>query len=347
MSTRCWAFALAVTATATALCMSVLAGWQRGGALVERLVWIAIGLVLVLSAHLLPSLLRGMPVVVRATGNVLWVTCLATACIGHAVFFLTAQQHAGARRASSAPVGQAPVSGRSLHLVMAERASVTAQLTSANARYCTGNCVTLEGRRTTLAARIDALNAEADDIRRQQTAMDRVTTQRDALLVDPVTSRLAALLGTTTTRIDLLSGLMFAAVLEGVACLLWAVALRTTPVTTPVPGVTPPVPSTVKVTPDVTQPEVTPVTANHANATVSRETAPAHGDATGSHAQQDDPLASPAIVDTVDDELPRLARDVSAGLLRPTVAGIRRYLGCSQARATALRRQLAERDITA
>ncbi|WP_420956474.1 hypothetical protein ACNSZH_30770 [Burkholderia gladioli] len=92
------------------------------------------------------------------------------------------------------------------------------RIATANARYCNGNCATLEGRQVTLAAKIDALNAEADDIRRQQVTTDRVTERRDALLADPVTSRLAALLGTTIARVDLLTGLAFAAVLEGVAC---------------------------------------------------------------------------------------------------------------------------------
>ncbi|MDF6619159.1 hypothetical protein NLP61_25765, partial [Escherichia coli] len=52
---------LSIAATGTAICVSVLAGWQRGGSLAERLVWVAIGVVLVASAHLLPALVRGSP----------------------------------------------------------------------------------------------------------------------------------------------------------------------------------------------------------------------------------------------------------------------------------------------
>lgn len=226
MSTRRWAFILAIGATSTALCLSVLAGWQRGGSLPERLVWVAIGLVLVTSAHLLPALLRDTPILVRGVGSVLWGACLMAACFGHAVFFTLAQQHAGELRASTVQTTLVPVSARSLTITMAERATVTAQLAAANARDCIGTCTMLKTRRVTLAARLDALNAEADDIRRQQLTTDRVTSQRDALLADPVTSRLAALLGVAAARVDLLSGLMFAAVLEGVACLLWTVALR-------------------------------------------------------------------------------------------------------------------------
>ncbi|KVV25462.1 hypothetical protein WK79_11035 [Burkholderia ubonensis] len=361
MSVRRGAVALAALATATALSLSILAGWQRGGTLPERLIWIAIGTVLVTSAHLLPALIRDAPVVVRCVGSLLWGACLVTACYGHAVFFAFAQQHAGEQRASTVHVDSAPSSGRSLTAVMTERAAVTAQLAAANARYCVGNCMTLEGRRVTLAARIDALNAEADDIRRQQVTTDRVTAQRDALRADPVTSRLAALLGTTTARVDLLTGLGFAAVLEGVACLLWTVALRS-PLPKPLTVVTGVTPTAVTETPAVTRPAVTPVTdavgmtqpavmpiaASHDDETVScNSVTPNHDSATDSHAPRDDPITPLPTVAPIDDHLSQLVRDVTAGLVRPTVADIRRHLGCSQARAAELRRQLAGHNLAA
>ncbi|WP_423378125.1 hypothetical protein [Burkholderia sp. LMG 32019] len=361
MNTRRWAFVLAIGATTTALCLSVLAGWQRGGSLPERLVWVAIGLVLVTSAHLLPALLRDAPIATRCIGSALWGTCLVTACFGHVQFFVMAQQHAGEQRALAVQTIPVSPSARSLTVVMTERANVTAQLASANARYCVGNCPTLEARRMTLGARLDALNAEADEVRRQQAAADRVTTQRDALLLDPVTSRLAALLCTTASRIDLLTGLSFAAVLESVACLLWTVALLT-PLPKPLPVVTDVTPSAVTVTPAVTEPVVTPVTdmagmtqpvvmpvtASHDNGTVSRNfAAPSPDSTTDSHAPRDDPITPLPTTAPIDDDLSQLVRDVTAGLVRPTVADIRRHLGCSQARAAELRRQFAELNVTA
>ncbi|WP_306173027.1 hypothetical protein [Ralstonia pickettii] len=84
----CWV--LLIGATGTAICLSVLAGWQRGGSLAERLVWVAIGVVLVVSAHLLPALVRDSPYRMRAIAGVLWATCMVTACYGHATFFLLA-----------------------------------------------------------------------------------------------------------------------------------------------------------------------------------------------------------------------------------------------------------------
>lgn len=323
----CWVLSIAATATAT--CLSVLAGWQRGGSLPERLVWVAIGVVLVASAHLLPALVRDSPYRVRAIAGMLWAACMLTACYGHATFFVLAQRHAGELRATAVPVTEAVPTGRSLTAVMAERAAVTARLAAANAQRCTGNCTTLEARRVTLTAKLDALEAEAGEIRRRQSADDRAEERRDALVADPVTARLAALLGTTVTRVDLLSGLTFAAVLEGVACLLWTVTLRSRP---PVPTV----PTTVAaVTVDHA-----PVTASHAPEPRSHE-AEAEG-----HAPVSEPVTPLPTGELPDPGVTQLAQAVAAGQVRPTVADIRRFLGVSQARAATLRRQLAVLDST-
>ncbi|MCP3706805.1 hypothetical protein M3I54_07360 [Paraburkholderia sp. CNPSo 3274] len=338
-----WAVTLAVGATGTAVSLSVQAGLQRGGTLPERAVWIALGIVLVVSAHLLPALTRGASAVARSVGSVLWLACFVAVCDGHAGFFLLAQRHAGALRASTVTTAPVVMTGRGLTVVMADRATVIAQLTTIDARRCSGDCRTLDGRRTMLTARLDALNAEADDVRRIEAERDRVTTQRDALLADPVTSRLAALLGTTTARVDLLSGLAFAAVLEGVACLLWTVALRQSPsvsVTT-ANGVTASEVMPVADGPVASQPEVTAVIANHASEAASHKTEEV------SHASPDGPVTPLPVADSTDDDVARLALEVAAGFVRPTVADIRRYLNCSQARAVALRRQLAERNVPA
>ncbi|MGB8417664.1 hypothetical protein [Paraburkholderia sp.] len=227
-----WTLVLAAVASATAVSMSALSGWQRGGWYPERFVWVAIGVVLVINAHLLPALCRGAPMAVRCVGGVLWAACKATACFGHGTFFLLAQQHAGQDRAASLmPVVTAvpSASGRSMTAIMTERAKVTNALAIADARRCTRDCPALQVSRVSIAARLEALDAEADEARRRQVADDRDAARREALLGDPVTTRLATMLGTTVTHIDLFSGLGFAALLEGVACLLWAIALRSLP----------------------------------------------------------------------------------------------------------------------
>ncbi len=308
------ALMLAVSATGTAVCLSVIAGWQRGGSLPERLVWVAIGVVLVLSAHLLPALVRVAPLYVRIVAAALWSASMATACYGHATFFLLAQQHAGMRRAAAVTVEVRPDS-RSLTAVMTERTSVIRQLSLAQSSRCMRDCTVLNSRHVTLAAHLDALNAEAEEIRRDQAADDRLSAQRDALLADPVTTRLAGLLGTTTSRVDLLSGIAFAAVLEGIACLLWTAAL------------------------DRRLPETD-------KRAVTATVLPSLDSVSDGHALSTRPDPSLTAEQPVDDDLDQLQRDVAAGNVRVTVSDIRRHLGCSQARATALRRQMSRINVS-
>lgn len=323
----CWF--LAIAATGTAICLSVLAGWQRGGSLAERLVWVAISVVLVTCAHLLPALVREASVGVRAVAGALWLACMATACYGHATFFVLAQRHAGELRAAAIPIADAVPAGRSLAVVMAERAGVTARLAAANAQRCPSDCATLEARRVTLTAKLDALDAEAGDIKRRQTADDRAVARRDALITDPVAARLAALLGATTTRVDLLSGLAFAAVLEGVACLLWSVTLRSRPSVPAVPAT------------------AAGVTVNHPPAIASHAPEPGSREAESeSHAPVSELVTSLPAGELPDPAVTQLAQAVAAGKVRPTVSDIRRFFGVSQARAVALRRQLAALDST-
>lgn len=315
---------LAVVATGTAISMSVLAGWQRGGWLAERLVWVAIGVVLVAGAHLLPALCRSAPLSGRVVGAVLWLGCMGAASYGHATFFLLSQLHAGELRVSAVPVASIPPH-RELTAVMADRASVTSELARADARRCIRDCPAWQARRTSLAARLDALDAEAADVRRYQANEDGNAERRVTARDDPVTARLAMFCGIQEARLDLFAGLAFAAVLEGMACLLWLLALTpqasvsstgrsheaTHDVTAETPSARTPVPS----------PRSTPV----------RSTVP--------------PVVPPPTVTLPESDIARLRRDIESGAVRPTVASIRQHLGCSQARASALRRQLA--DLTA
>ncbi|MFP3570598.1 hypothetical protein SB772_41870, partial [Paraburkholderia sp. SIMBA_030] len=69
------------------------------------------------------------------------------------------------------------------------------------------------------------LDAEAADIRRYQVIEESNVERRATARDDPVMARLAMFCGIPEARLDLLPGLGFAAVLEGVACLLWWLAL--------------------------------------------------------------------------------------------------------------------------
>jgi hypothetical protein len=293
---------LAVVATGTAISMSVLAGWQRGGWLAERLVWVAIGVVLVAGAHLLPALCRSAPIFGRVVGAVLWLGCVGAASYGHCTFFLLSQLHAGELRVSAVPAVGIPAH-RELTVVMADRASVTAELARADARRCTRDCPTWQARRTSLAARLDALDAEVADVRRYQAIEDGNAGRRVTARDDPVTARLAMFCGIAETRLDLFAGLAFAAVLEGIACLLWWLAL-------------------------IPQASELSVTDRHGAVPVATIEAPTVT------------TASASTVTEPGTEVTKLLRDIAAGLVRPTVSGIRRHLGCSQAKAASLRKQI-------
>ncbi|MFP3709685.1 hypothetical protein SB783_37360 [Paraburkholderia sp. SIMBA_009] len=293
------ALILAIVATSTAVSMSVLAGWQRGGWSSERLVWVAVGVVLVAGAHLLPALCRSAPLAVRGVGALLWCGCMAAASFGHATFFLLSQSHAGDVRISAVPVASVPAH-RGLTAVMADRASVTVLLAQANARRCVGDCPVLRGRRAGLTARLDALDAEAGEVRRYQAIEEQAKTISDAIRDDPVTARLAALCGMAGAKLNLLAGLAFAAVLESMACLLWWIALSSSK-------------------------QVTSVTESSPVATIDPPV----------------PESLPAVAE-LETEVATLVRDIQAGIVKPTVSGIRRHLRCSQARAATLRRQLGQ-----
>ncbi|SAK97655.1 hypothetical protein AWB75_07139 [Caballeronia catudaia] len=307
---------LALAATITAACLSIAAGWQRGGWPAERALWIVLGVVLVVAAHLLPALCRGARWPLRCVGAALWIGCTLSACYGHATFFLFAQQHAGELRAAPLPDASTlttPTAGRSLTRVTAERAAVVAQLVT----------VKTAARQRVLSARLEALDAEAGEVRRQQVTDDRTAAledrkqaEREAARADPATTRVAALLGVPVARVDLLSGLLFAAVLEGVACFCWLLAISPR--------------ATVTARDSLPEAVTAPVTVS-VLAPVTHGTAPAT--ATAEH-----------VKDGRAEDAASVQAAIAAGLLRGTVTDIRRFLGCSQSRAAALRRQISEAE---
>ncbi|MEM5384175.1 hypothetical protein VSR68_11355 [Paraburkholderia phymatum] len=300
----------------TAACLSVMAGWQRGGFVIERVLWIAVGVVLVVAAHLLPALIRSHGWRIRALGAVLWIGCMAATCYGHAVFFLLAQKHAGEVRAAAVPA--VVTTGRSLAAIAADRATVVSRLARATERRCVEPCPSLRIERTTLSARLDAIDAEAARAKRQEAAQDRADAARAAAVADPVTDTLTAF-GIPAGRVDLIGGLAFAAVLEAVACFCWLLALR------PVESLEP-----------NTGAAVTPVTT-----TKSPVTTEVRGWVPEADGQLPPPLGPAVVVATGEpDDVTRVAAEITAGRMRGTVAEIRRFLGKSQAYAAAVRKRV-------
>lgn len=324
---------LAVAATVTAACLSIMAGWQRGGFLAERVLWIAVGVVLVVAAHLLPALVRAHGWRVRAVGALLWIGCIAATCYGHAAFFLMAQKHAGELRAAAVPAVTAK--GRGMAEIARDRADAVTRLARTNARRCVEPCMSLRAERTAAAARLDALDVERDEARRAEAAQDRAAAERAAALADPVTGALTAF-GVTAPRAELVTGLAFAGVLEAVACFAWLLALRPADVTR-----------------GVTESPVTPAQQGGNAVTVASVTTSGNAVApvmTGVESPNAvAPMLELPVVEQAADESPeeKIRRfvvtaqtEIAAGALRPTVTEIQKRFRCRQSIASAVRKQL-------
>lgn len=313
---------LALAATMTAVCLSILAGWQRGGLLAERVLLVCVGVVLVVAAHLLPALCRPHSWRIRALGVALWIGCMTATCYGHAVFFVMAQNHAGDVRAAVVPA--ASVLGRNLAEIASDRAGIVARLVRVTERRCGSRCAAVRIERTTLNARLVALDAESAEVTRHELAFDRANAEREAAKADPVAGLLAAF-GVPSGHVELVTSMAFAVVVEGVACLCWLLAL--------VPAQA----RASKITPDWEGSHVLPVT--HVTL-ASTAVPPDSHNVTKPKAMVGSSPGERA------DDLARVVTAVGDGTLRGTVAEIRKYLGCSQAKAATLRKQLARLTLT-
>ncbi|MBL3963136.1 hypothetical protein H3O04_11560 [Burkholderia sp. KCJ3K979] len=341
MNNRIISATIAATATATAIGLSAVAGTQRGGWESERALLIAMGVVLVVAAHLIPALTRGKSAPARLIGFAIWAAAMAATCYGHATFFVFAASHAGDDRASH--VTAAPVTAsRDPVTIARDRAAIAGKLAQAQAERCRRACPDLQARRARLAGEIQALDVESDMAARDSARRDRVTVERDAAARDPMT----AALGLSSVVI----GMLFAAVLEGVACLCWTIALAPADVTAAVTPMTKRAANSddAKPPPDrlatggfvATTPVHAPAHLPHEhvvpNSIAERISQSALNKANQKRHSQ---VVTVARSDT---DLERARAAVEANQLRATVIEIRKFLGCSQSRAAAVAKQLKQ-----
>lgn len=343
MSNRIISGAIAVTATATAIGLSAIAGVQRGGWQSERALLVAMGVVLVVAAHLIPALTRGKSVPARVIGFAIWAASMAATCYGHAAFFVFAAGHAGDERASHVTAASVTAS-RDPVTIARDRAAVAGKLAQAQAERCRRACPDLQARRARLAGEIQALDVERDMAARDSARRDRVTVERDAAARDPMT----AALGLSSVVI----GMLFAAVLEGVACLCWTIALAPADVTAAVTPMT----KRAANSDDAKPPPDRLATGGFVTTTTTPVRVPAHlphehvvpnsiAERISQSALNKANQKRHSQVVTVarsDTDLERARAAVEANQLRATVIEIRKFLGCSQSRAAAVAKQLKQ-----
>jgi hypothetical protein len=341
---------LAILATGTSACICVIAGIERGGLPPERFAWAAVGLVLLLGAHLIPALTRGIRLSARVPALLLWFVCMASTGYGHATFFLSAQRHAGDARAAviqgSAPTAILLNHGRSLDAISRDVARMTQALAIVRATHCETHCDALSVRRISLSAQLAALDVEASEARRREQLADRAAIAHDQLQrredlarTDPVTARVATFLHASRESVDLFVALTFGWLLESVGCLGWMLALTADHADHAASASVTPRHSNhaaSNVTPviagDAPEPPADAVAASNAPVT-PRNAGPLTGSAPRENPVSHAPNA----------ELLLLASAITNGRVRPTVKDIRQFMQpCSQEKAMRLRREFLE-----
>lgn len=243
------ALAAAALTSATGLLMAGASALERGGSVLDRVLIAAISCMLVLGAHLLPTLSRSMPV------RALWIGCLLLTAWSHAAFFAAAAQRAGSARADSVTTSaQARALQTELEAIAARPlAQVSADLAAAQARVISADLALQRCRKAlpeaasaspTACARpleavggasrqVEALAVEEGEARRAAAlhqrlveAAGREDQARDQAAVDPVTAMLSTLLGLKAGSAGVAVAVLSAVVVELLAALLWTLGLR-------------------------------------------------------------------------------------------------------------------------
>ncbi len=298
---------VAVFVTLTAACMAAVAAWERGGTLLDRVLLVSMSAIIVLAVHLLPALSR------RWIVWPVWMGCLLCAMYGHLTFLIHASVHAEENRAqhSALTVGterQIEVVRESLGRINVRPvATVAAEL-----------AVTRDSRQRT------ALRAEIAEGRRAEALEDELvklsgisTVARSTRANDPVTVSLAEVTRYSDGAVTVVIGMTFSILIELVGAMLWYEVLRN-----PDRGAGQP---RNVMTDDVTEGVTFP------------------DEAVTGFIRTNDPFitGASAVTTELTGQVAPVINAIKIGECRPTVAGIRKYLGCSQARASELRRELA------
>lgn len=227
--------------------MAAAAALERGGTLLDQTLIIAIACVLVLGAHLLPSLSRSL------LARLLWLGCLLLTAWGHATFFTAASHRAGSVRADTViTTGRAEalraelqaIQARPLAIVSAEVAATQARASAAaNAvERCQRTAPSEQGcQRLSAAAGISRLRAvalvdEMNESRRAAVLRNRLAeaageqdVARQVAAADPIAQSLASLMGLSAELLSTGVSVLSAIVIELMAALLWSIGLQQEP----------------------------------------------------------------------------------------------------------------------
>ena len=319
------AVCLAALSSAGSITVAVVAGWQRGSAMGDRMLLAGVNAIAVMAAQLLPALGLQLSAGRKYLCMALWLICVAYTAQGHAWYQLAAQERSGEVRAqkvaSELPLVSTPV--RDLATILMDKANVTEQLARMSSWTCEGSCADRQRlRKRAMAQRLAALDAEAEmaDQRRQSSLAQSAAVQHAK--ADLVGAQLASSLHVTYETATWITALTFALILEGVGCFCWAVVLKGN-VTTTVHAEKPSEPLVF----EESEPAVV-CAANVTQPSSQNRDCPTQ------------PLGSSAR--NMGDDVTKVLTAIRDLKIRPTVTDIRTLLRCSQAHARDVRPKVVE-----
>ncbi len=207
-------FAILVTSTATV--MSAVAALERGGTILDRVLWVAISVAVCLGSHLIPSIIK------TRWSWLLWMFCLLGTVYSHITFLTYSSLRAGDER-SNHSIQKADVE-RQIQITREALSSISARPIATVSEQL---AITTGWRNRT------ALQAELSEAKRAAALQDNLvmlassaTVTREATATDVVTGRIAKITGGNEASINLVTGLFYSSLLEFMGALLWYQVLR-------------------------------------------------------------------------------------------------------------------------
>lgn len=306
MSMASWMTPVAVFVTLTASCMAAVAAGERGGTVVDKALLASMSIVVVLAVHLIPALSR------RWMAWPVWIGCLLCAIYGHLTFLVHAGLQANDNRSQQSIL--AVDTERQINMVRDALARIHARPVATVA----AELAEAHGRRERAALRMEiAEGRRAEALQDELAKLYGVSTAAHATGAnDPVTARIAKVTGCSEQGVTIVIGMTFSVLIELVGALLWYEALRR-----PHGGY----PSFRTSVPSDRKAE------KHASAEAGQEEVIRDEAVT---------IGMTHATSAVSSQVTSVIHAIKVGQCRPTVAGIREFLGCSQARASELRREL-------
>ena len=292
---------VAIVASLISAGIAILVGMHRSDVTVEIIIFSSVGCLSVFGAHLLLPLSRHRGWFLRTLGGMLWLLCTAFVGYSHTTFFVTAQDRAELRRSEQYNVDNAPSNpkpSRELSAVLSEIAATRDTLVSLELSTCRSRCLKKQEKATALMGKIEALEAEAEEIRKWRSDSADHLAATSAQKVDPLNQRLSRVLGLQISTIDLVTALLFAGLLEAVACYCWFLFLTRSDA--------------------------------HMTHRSSEMTAHVTTDATIDVTDEN--------CSDLDRQVALVQAEIHAGRIKCSVKSIREYLGCAQARAREVRK---------